>query len=253
MGRLLWCACALWWWLMGPAMAAPAGVPVQVFTTAYPPYVGPDLPDLGAAARLLRELLEPQGLVPVIEFRPWARLGQELQAGHVDLVLLAWPGDLRQHRLLEGVALFGSQLGLFVRPSDWRAGGWPPDQMRGLNVGLVRDYAYPESIRTLAMAFELANSDLQNLRKLAAGRIDAVMLERAVGQHLLSQAGPELAGAGLVWQEPALVRVPMYAAIPAARPLTDSLQRALVDGLKAYRADGRYARLLHTYGLSPPP
>lgn len=234
------------------AGAASAETLVRVFTTTYPPYAAPELSRQGAAVRMLRELLEPQGFLPAVDFQPWARLGAELQAGRYDLVLLAWPGDLSRHGLVGGAPWFASRLGLYVRRADWQPQGLPLDRAVGRRIGVVRDYAYPDALLKRGLDLEIGLSDAQNLRKLAAGRIDAVALERAVGQHLLRRAG----GGGPaepVWQEPAFAVVPLYAAVVPRRPLSLRLQKALEDGLQAYRRDGRYARLLHDEQLDPPP
>lgn len=230
-----------------------APAPVRVFTTPYPPYAGPGLPLQGAAVQMLRDILEPQGLSVAVEFLPWARLEGELRAGHPDLVLLAWPGDVKRHGLLEGAPWFGSRLGLYVRRADWQPQGLPLAKLAGRSIGIVRDYAYPEPLLKSGLRLELAGSDDQNLRKLAAGRIDAVVLERAVGQYLLSHETAGVEAAALSWQEPALSVVPLYAAVVPGRPLTTRLRQALDEGLQAYKRSGRYARLLHDNTLDAPP
>ena len=235
------------------AAAAVAGTPVRVFTTAYPPYAAPDLPGQGAAVVMLRDILQAHGFSPVVDFQPWARLGAELQAARYDLVLLAWPGDLRRHGLIGGPPWFASRLGLYVRRADWRAGGLALTDARSLSIGIVRDYAYPDALANHGLDLQVAGSDAQNLRKLVAGRIDAVALERAVGQYLIKQLGGPVDPSSVSWQEPAFAVVPIYTAVVPGRPLTDRLQQALAEGLKAYKADGRHTRLLRANDLDPPP
>ena len=74
------------------------------------------------AAVLLRELLEPLGYAPVIDFQPWARLGVELQSGRVDLVLLTiCDGALRVLVTQREAAPFAGMPvlpGSFVRPDE---------------------------------------------------------------------------------------------------------------------------------------
>lgn len=241
-------------WMAALAMTgAHAGTLVRVFTTDYPPYASPALPGQGAAVRMLRELLEPLGYSPVVDFQPWARLGQELQTGRYDLVLLAWPGDLTRHGLIGGSPWFASRLGLYVRRADWRPAGRPLTDATSLRIGIVRDYAYPDALMNGSLTLEPASSDAQNLRKLVAGRIDAVALERAVGQHLLGRPSSAGGPTDPVWQEPAFAVVPIYAAVVPRRPLSEPLQKALAEGLQAYRRDRRYARLLQDNDLDGAP
>lgn len=243
-----WC-CAL---TMAFGQAAAQG-PVRVFTTAYPPYAGPALPQQGAAVKMLREILDGQGLSATVDFLPWARLEGELRGGRYDLVLLAWPGDLERHALLSGTAWFGSRLGLYVRRAELVPEGLPVAKLSHRSIGIVRDYAYPDALMKSGLRLELAASDAQNLRKLAAGRVDAVALERAVGQYLLAHELSGFDATAVAWQEPAMSVMPLYMAVVPGRPLTARLRQALDDGLQAYKRTGRYARLLRDHELDPPP
>lgn len=241
------------WWSCALCVAYGQGVPVRVFTTAYPPYAAPDLPQQGAAVEMLRDILGGQGFSVAIDFLPWARLDGELRSRHYDLVLLAWPGDVKRHGLLVGAPWFGSRLGFYVRRADWRPDGLPLDSLARRSVGVVRDYAYPQSLLDSGARLELAGSDLQNLRKLAVGRIDAVALERAVGQYLLAHESSGLDAATVTWQEPAFSVIPIYAAVVPGQALSGRLRQALDEGLQAYKRNGRYARLLREHDLDPPP
>lgn len=226
---------------------------VRVFTTSYPPYAAPELPQQGAAVQLLRDILQPHGFQSVVDFLPWARLEGELRAGRYDLVLLAWPGDVKRHGLVHGGAWFGSRLGLYVRRNEWASQGLPLSRLGPRIVGIVRDYAYPEVLLTSGLQLQVAGSDAQNLRKLAAGRIDAVALERAVGQYLLKHEPGGFDAGTVAWQEPAFAVVPLYAAVVPGRPLAEALRQALDDGLQAAKRSGRYAQLLRDHDLDPPP
>lgn len=243
---VFWC-CAL------PAAFGQGLAPLRVFTTAYPPYAAPALPQQGAAVQMLRDILGAQGMTAIVDFLPWARLDLELRAGHYDAVLLAWPGDLQRHGLLSGSAWFASRLGVYVRREEWQPQGLTVPKLAGRSIGIVRDYAYPDELIKSGLRLELAASDAQNLRKLAAGRIDAVVLERAVGQYLLSHEASGFDAATVVWQEPAISVVPLYTAVVPGRPRSARLQQALEEGLQAYKRSGRYARLLREHDLDAPP
>ena len=65
----------------------------------------------------------------------------------------------------------------------------PRSQLKGRNgVGVARGYDYPkDSIMNPELSARKAVDDLTNLRKLAAGRFNLVLLEHQVGLHLLSR------------------------------------------------------------------
>ena len=76
------------------------------------------------------------------------------------------------------------------------AGGADGQLARGTVVGVVRGYEYPDTIRRLAargvIRLVAASSEVVNLRKLADGRLDAVMLntdEIKRGDDLIARAG----------------------------------------------------------------
>lgn len=236
--------------LAAVAMASP---PVRVFTTAYPPYASPELPAQGVAVGMLREILAAEGHEIRVDFQPWARLGAELKARRYDIVLLAWPGDLKSHGLLGGTPWFESRLGFYVRRADWRSDGPGLPGLAGKRIGIVKDYAYPDALLNSGLSIETASTDEQNLRKLSAGRIDAVVLERAVGQYLLRRSRPGIDPQALLWQEPALAAIPIYAAVVPGQPRAERLQQLLARGLQALKDSGHYRLLMQEQQLDAPP
>ncbi len=224
---------------------------LNVFTTEYPPYASTQLPGQGSAVKMLRELLAPTAYKPNVVFRPWARLGIEIQQGAVDLVLLAWPGDFEQHRLLASLPWFSSRLGLYVRREDWRAEGLSRAALREREVAGVRDYAYPPQVRATGMVVKPGLSDELNLRMLALRRHDLVLLERAVGRYLLTKlklTPPDDAREPL-WQEPALAELPMLVGVVPRRPYSQHLLNVLDSQFRDYVRSGRYQRLIIQDGL----
>jgi polar amino acid transport system substrate-binding protein len=224
---------------------------LNVFTTEYPPYASTQLPGQGGAVQMLRELLAPTAYEPNVVFRPWARLGIEIQQGAVDLVLLAWPGDIEQHRLLASLPWFSSRLGLYVRREDWRADGLGLAALRGREVAGVRDYAYPPQVHAAGMVVKPGLSDELNLRMLALRRHDLVLLERAVGRFLLTQLKltPRGDSREPLWQEPALAELPMLVGVVPGRPYSQHLLSLLDRQLRDYVRSGRYQRLISRHGF----
>nr|WP_313906137.1 transporter substrate-binding domain-containing protein [Shewanella algae] len=77
------------------------------------------------------------------------------------------------------------------RPVSWQQ----LQDLQRYNLGVVKGYVNTESLDRAMdsgrQPFELANSDEQNLRKLAAARIDAVVIDANVYRYLLRQKGME--------------------------------------------------------------
>ncbi len=84
--------------------------------------------------------------------------------------------------------------------------------------------------------------DISNLRKLAARRFDLVLLERRVGEHLISN-DTNLRDR-LVWQEPALESIPLVVGFTAPGPGQPDWAAIFERGLLELHASGEYLRIL---------
>jgi polar amino acid transport system substrate-binding protein len=84
--------------------------------------------------------------------------------------------------------------------------------------------------------------DISNLRKLAAKRFDLVLLEQVVGEYLVA-GDAELRGR-LVWQEPALERIPLVVGFAAPRAGQPDWAAIFERGLRELHASGEYMRIL---------
>ena len=172
---------------------------------------------------------------------PWARVRAELRSGRYQGALALWPQEIREERLHASRPLFYSQLGFFVR-RDTPVHFAGLSELHGRRVGIVRGYGYPPRILGSGIVTEEAVDDISNLRKLAARRFDLVLLERLVGEHLMA-GDSELRGQ-LVWQEPALERIPLVVGFAPPRDGQPDWAAIFERGLRELHASGEYLRIL---------
>lgn len=225
-----------------PLAAAP-----RLATLEYPPYSSAHLPGGGSIVELTERAFATQGHAPRIDFLPWARVRAELRNGSYQGALALWPQEIKEERLIASRPLFYSQLGLFVRRHEGPPIGSLTD-LRGRRVGIVRGYGYPPRILASGLLAEEAVDDISNLRKLAARRFDLVLLERIVGEHLI--AGDATLRGRLVWQEPALERIPLMLGFTAPRPGQPDWAAIFERGLRELHASGEYTAILRRH--APP-
>lgn len=114
--------------------------------------------------------------------------------------------------------------------------------LRGMTVGVVQGYRYaPAFDEATYFRRESAEDNLLNLKKLAAGRLDAIVGDLMTLHYLARENG-------LVDQiryaEKPLVEVPRYAAFPQAR--VERAQR-FAEGMKRITEDGALARILQVW------
>ena len=78
-------------------------------------------------------------------------------------------------------------MGFFVR-RDSTLQGLPLEALKGLRVGIVRGYAYPERLLSGGLIAEEAANDISNLRKLLQRRIDVAVIDYQVMHYLLAHS-----------------------------------------------------------------
>ena len=222
-------------------LCLPLAAQPRLATLEYPPYSSQELADGGSIVELTRRAFATQGYTPQIDFLPWARVRAELRQGSYQGALALWPQEIKEENLTASRPLFYSQLGLFVRRRDPQPFGELAD-LRGRKVGIVRGYGYPPRLFASGLVAEEAVDDISNLRKLAAKRFDLVLLERIVGEYLVA-GDAELRGR-LVWQEPALERIPLVVGFGAQRAGQPDWAAIFERGLRELHASGEYMRIL---------
>ncbi|WP_235981310.1 substrate-binding periplasmic protein [Aquipseudomonas ullengensis] len=226
-----------------PATAAE----LRLATLEYPPYSSQLMPAGGSIVELTTRAFATQGQRVRIDFLPWARVRADLHSGLYQGALALWPQEIMEEKLNASRPLFYSQLGLFVRrskPQHFRQ----LSDLKGHKVGIVRGYGYPPTILRSGIAIEEAVDDISNLRKLEARRFDLVLLERTVGEYLIA-ADDELRGK-LIWQEPALERLPLFIGFRPQTPGQPDWAAMFERGLRELHASGEYMQILRRH--APP-
>lgn len=99
------------------------------------------------------------------------------------------------------------------------------------------------------MSFESVAKDDQNVRKLAAGRIDVFITDELAGWQLITKIFPGDEAKFAVLDKPESV-APLHLlvskrSVPGAQFLED-----FNDGLQKIRASGEYAKIVARYGMS---
>lgn len=223
--------------VLGCLHAVAAQRVVRIATLDYPPYASQDAPARSPAIRLTSGAFAVRGVRAEFEFLPWARAVKAMNDRKFDGLLLIWPEESAKFGFHASSALFYSALGVFVR-SDSRTMITGPESLKGLRLGVVRDYGYPPELLTAGAQLDVVSDDQTNLRKLAAGRLGAALLERAVGEHLLRHELPDLCGQ-VVWGGTTLARLPL-----AIGFWDDALRNEFNAGLTQFRTSREYGAIM---------
>lgn len=220
---------------------------VRLATLEWEPYIGEQMPEQGYVAALVREAYAERGVAVQITFYPWARALHLVRIGELDGLLPEYFDATRQPEFRFSDAFAGSPLGLYKRrgaPIRYVVDPQldPERALRGLSAhrfGVVRGYLNtPEFDAADYLIKEAATSDEINLRKLVFERVDLVVIDVLVAEHLLRT---RLASyrARLELMNPVLQEKPLYIAFSRKSPRADAALSEFNAGLLVLKNSGR--------------
>ncbi|MFZ6816116.1 substrate-binding periplasmic protein [Undibacterium sp. Rencai35W] len=172
---------------MSPAIAD--DTVMRLASLEWSPYVGSQLRDEGLTASIVKVTARQIGIDTKISYAPWSRT---VQVGGTDPAYAGYfPAFYTKER--ESSCYFSGILGRSIvgfaylkkRPFDWLR----LSDLQAYKIGIVQDYANGEEfdamIKKGLLKTDTAPSDVSNLRKLLAQRIDVIVIDKNVLRQLL--------------------------------------------------------------------
>ncbi|QKJ66318.1 transporter substrate-binding domain-containing protein [Deefgea piscis] len=220
---------------------------LRLLAAEYPPYTSQAMPTQGALIEVVQKTLAPRYQLEIV-FVPWARALNELKANRADGIIGVWPNSYVDRGFRASSPIFISKLGFYV-PTAQRVPLLDLTQLRGRLAGGVRNYGYPTTLYKTGVRIDAAHDDLSNLKKLAIGRISLAILEKAVGEYLLTQ--PELAPIAdkVSWQEPAFAEAALSIAFA---PKASAALAAFETALRQLTLSGELKQIANRYQIDLP-
>ena len=224
------------------------GEKLRIVTEPWAPYVYEDQGTMrGLDYETTVIVFQRLGVEVQWQFLPWKRCLAMLDQGHADGAVEIFHSQARDAQLLyPSEPLSDVDFVLFYaneRPHPAQR----LDDLRGLTVGTSPGYMYGAHFSDSALFYrESAPSHEANFGKLLLGRIDLLITDRRVGQHLIKTLGLE----GKVSQAPLVVsRQPQYLAVRRGAGLDLLVQRFAAE-LKRFKQEPGYAALSARYGAN---
>jgi polar amino acid transport system substrate-binding protein len=207
----------------------------------------------GYAVEVAREVFAQAGHEVDYQTLGWARSVADARAGLYAAVIGAIPADAPDF-VFPREPIGGSAPGYAVRTGTaFRYEG--PSSFAGMVLGAISGYAYDGELGAYVEAHkddrarvQLASGDdalAQNLKKLAAGRVDVLVDDANVLRGTIAELG--LGDRVVVADEgePVLIYIAFSPAVPGAEERAATLS----EGVARMRASGRLAAILARYGL----
>jgi len=223
------------------APGARAAETVVMSTTEFAPYMSAQLSHQGVLVAIATEAFKREGYALQIRFLPWVRALAYAKEGKVDGMVGIWHSQEREQWFVYSRSVISNKVGFYKRNgSPIVFTGLP--QLRPYVIGTVRAYANPPAFDAAHLHTDEAVDDLTNLRKLAAGRLDLALVDKAVAQYLIENSLPELKEK-LQWVEPPVDILPLYIGLSRRAPDFSKKLAALNAGMDAMQKDGSLAKL----------
>jgi len=231
---------------------------IRIAIGEWPPFIGETLPHFGVVPQLINEAFATQGVSVEYGFFPWKRAYTEVKQGRWQASAIWGRTPEREADCLFSAVVYRDEVVLFYRrdkPIDWDGSLAAAEQLKGLRIGIPLGSA---KIPVLAQAeqrgwieYEASGDELINLRKLAAGRIDAVDIVKGSGSHVLSQLSAK--------ERARLTTTQTYETwdyhliFSRQLPESERLQQLFDQGLRELQDSGRYAQLWQSFSTPPHP
>jgi ABC-type amino acid transport substrate-binding protein len=185
-------------WLLGGLLVAGAalcasvqGREITCYSTHFPPYVVEDGSGIsGIDVDMVAEVARRAGVAVKFRLLPWVRLESELRRGAQSRVEcgFAYTNNEARKAYMDfmQVPLKMTRYVMFFKKGRF---GGSLAELKGKVVGLRRGFIVPGAFEEMRKRQELVveeiDSDVNNFRKLAMGRIDAVITNDDVGRAVL--------------------------------------------------------------------
>lgn len=182
--------------LLSPAHAAEI---IRLTSLEWPPYTSEHLPQGGASSAVVSAAFAAMGYQVQIEFLPWERavaLARAPDSGYAGYFPEYYSRAITEHFYYSTI-IGRSPLGLAERrqaPVVWRELADLNQYVIGIVDGYVNTDAFDARVAAGLQPVERVSTDQQNLRKLVAQRLPAVVIDRYVMQYLIGH-DPQLSRA----------------------------------------------------------
>jgi polar amino acid transport system substrate-binding protein len=244
--------------VFGVAASAVHAETLRLVTGELPPYATEERPDQGIALDIVRRAFAYGGYEVNYTFKPWMRSLEEAREGKWDGTA-HWGrnptrdvGFLVSDNILTEQWVFIYRQGTAGTPAfDWKRFS----DLKNLRIGAVQFNTYTPEFWALQKAgtlkVEFAADDLSNLRRLVAGRLDVVPMERNMACFLMS-AHFSPAEVAPLRAHPKLLtsQFTTHLLLSAKLPQSARRMKAFNQGLRILQRSNVYAEKLQLPGCS---
>ncbi len=220
---------------------------VRLATINWEPYTGENLPGHGFFSELVTESFARVGYRVQFYYLPWARALEETKKGLFDGLMNAyWKKDRVEFLHYPDVVWKVREEFIALKDNPISFDGTLAS-LKGYEIGVLRKSAQAEEIEAAGVKTWALSDQVRNVKKLLAGRIDAMIIPRAIFFYHLERVAPQFDPAQIKILEPSYKIYDMYVVFSKQKPNYAQLTNNFNRGLSLIKADRIYQKILHKH------
>lgn len=229
---------------------------LSIAVGSWPPFLAQSQQHSGHVAHLIKDVFQSRGYIVSFQFMPWERAYREAAAGKHDATAVWMDKQERRLDFLYSDAVMDEVFVFFHRsrdPFDWQT----YSDLSQKKIGGGLSYSYGEemdkAIDQGTILLQRVSTTEQNIKRLAAGFIDAFAEEQSVGYFHLRQLSHLQ---GIISHHPKPVSVNQsYVLFPRGTVNSQVLIKEFNQGLADFRSTGKYQQYFDDFsaGKYDPP
>jgi len=211
----------------------------------WPPYVIDSHEVRGLAHEIISEAFLTQGYKLKHTIKPWSRALREVATQRYDIALTVWKSSERlEYLYFSDAYLTNSLIFVSLKENTFEYNGLT--SLNQKRIGVLRGYAYDDDFMQ-SNDFDRLDAEnlLTNIRKLKAGRIDALVADKIFFRWFVKHNDLDINDFSLI--DNPLAENPLYIAISHDHPNKERIISAFNMGLKKLQQSGQIATILEKY------
>lgn len=221
-------------------------------TMEYPPYTSSTMAKGGVITEITTEAFKRAGYTIHVDVLPWSRAlaygkeGSDVAGRRIDGIIAIWYKPEREQWFVYSDPLPSNQIGFYKR-TDSTIKFKSLADLKPYRIGIGLDYANPKAFEDAKLNTEAVPNDETNIRKLAHGRVDLILIDKGLAEYILETRLPQYKEQ-VVWLDPPIETFPLYIAFSKKAGGHGKALRALNHALKEMGRDGTIGRLVGQVG-----
>ena len=226
--------------------SAEAKDPLVLSNDVWPPFIL-DGSEQGTAERLVCQALSLSGWPCTVEVKDWEVVLQEARIGAIDGIAAAWRNPEREQYLMFSEPYLSNRI-IPVISNRSLVTVKSANDLAGLRVALVTDFAYGDTIEGLKSGFTVVGvkNSRDALKAVKSGKADAALVDELVARDMLDDPVME----SLMLADTVLAFRDLHFAVSRQNPLAEEIIADFQRGYKQMLSDGTVNEILNVDWLA---